>query len=761
MHVEKLDFRRLSYNRIPRAQIEQTHEEPEPGRMGPIRSTFCVPFRPQSASALANKTKTTFHLRMDAPADSFCLPTPQEDHLAMLNAGQRNAVEHGGGKVSGPLLIIAGAGTGKTNTLAHRVAHLIVNGADPRRILLMTFSRRAASEMTRRVERIAGDVMGSKASILIEGLTWAGTFHSVGARLLREYALEVGLEPAFTIHDREDSADLMNLVRHEAGLSQTDSRFPKKGTCLQIYSRTVNEQASLEAVLEKHFPWCTNWTGELNKLFGAYVEAKQSQNVLDYDDLLLWWAQMCGEPAMADRIGRRFDHILVDEYQDTNRLQAAIIKALKPDGRGVTVVGDDAQSIYAFRAAEVRNILDFPGLFPQRADVVTLDRNYRSTDTILEAANSVIAQAPERFTKNLWSDRHSLEKPQLVTVRDDADQANFVCEAVLAAREEGTALKQQAVLFRASHHSGPLEIELTRRNIPFVKFGGLKFLDSAHVKDVLGVLRFAENPRDRVAAFRTLQLMPGIGPGAAGAAMDASCQLADPVLGLQLCRPPKRARADWPTFVELFSLLRRKPGWPTDLEQVRLWYEPHLERIHEDAAIRRADLLQLEQIASGYASRERFLTELTLDPPAASSDESGPPHLDEDYLILSTIHSAKGQEWTKVFVLNGVDGCIPSDLAMGETEEIEEERRLLYVAMTRAKDHLHLIMPQRFYVHGQKSYGDRHVYASRTRFIPDHILDRFDRTSWPKSKAPTIGESEQADGSVKVDLKARMRGMWS
>jgi ATP-dependent DNA helicase UvrD/PcrA len=707
---------------------------------------------------LRTKRKRRFIWGMDTPADSLQSPNMKEDYLLALNAGQRKAVEFGGGKVSGPLLIIAGAGTGKTNTLAHRVAHLIVNGADPRRILLMTFSRRAASEMTRRVERIAGEIMGSRASILIGGLNWAGTFHSIGARLLREYAVEIGLEPAFTIHDREDSADLMNLVRHEAGLSQTDSRFPKKGTCLQIYSRAVNAQAELGTVLEKHFPWCTGWESELNELFGAYVEAKQAQNVLDYDDLLLWWAQMCGEASIAERIGQRFDHVLVDEYQDTNKLQAAILMALKPDGRGVTVVGDDAQSIYAFRAAEVRNILDFPDLFPKRADVVTLDRNYRSTDTILEAANAVIAQAPEHFTKNLWSGRHSPEKPQLVTVRDDADQANFICDRVLAASEEGTPLKQQAVLFRASHHSGALEIELTRRNIPFVKFGGLKFLDSAHVKDVLGILRFAENPRDRVAAFRALQLMPSIGPSAAAAAMDALTQLSDPVLGLQLHRPPKRAQADWPVFVELFSLLRRESNWPADLEQVRLWYEPHLERIYEDAAVRRSDLLQLEQIASGYASRERFLTELTLDPPAATSDEAGPPHLDEDFLILSTIHSAKGQEWSKVFVLNAVDGCIPSDLAVGETEEIEEERRLLYVAVTRAKDSLYLMTPQRFYVHGQNSYGDRHVYASRTRFIPDHILDRFDRTSWPQ--APAVNKSERTDQNAGVDLKARMRGMW-
>jgi DNA helicase-2/ATP-dependent DNA helicase PcrA len=693
-----------------------------------------------------------------AVLDSKRQAAQPDAYLDTLNAEQRAAVEHGDGQIAAPLLVIAGAGSGKTNTLAHRVAHLIVRGADPRRILLMTFSRRAASEMTKRVERICAKVLGGSAAVLTEGLTWAGTFHAVGARLLRDYAAEIGLDPAFTIHDREDSADLMNLVRHELGLSKTESRFPAKATCLAIYSRAVNAQAELEPVLARSFPWCVGWAGELKRLFANYVEAKHAQNVLDFDDLLLWWAQMCAEPAIAAHLASRFDHILVDEYQDTNRLQAAILTALKPDGRGLTVVGDDAQSIYSFRAAEVRNILDFPALFAEPARVVTLDRNYRSTDAILQAANAVIGDASERFTKNLWTDRHSAEKPLLVTVRDEAEQAGYVCEKVLEEREAGTALKAQAVLFRASHHSGPLEIELTRRNIPFVKFGGLKFLDSAHVKDMLAVLRFAENPRDRVSAFRVLQLLPGIGPSAAADALEAMERALDPVLGLQFFRAPARAAADWPGFVDLFSSLRARSAWPADLEAARLWYEPHLERMHEDATVRRADLLQLEQIASSYASRERFLTDLTLDPPSATSDEAGPPHLDEDYLVLSTIHSAKGQEWTKVFVLNAVDGCIPSDLAVGEREEIEEERRLLYVAMTRAKDSLHLITPQRFFVHGQAARGDRHVYASRTRFITATMLDRFEPAAWPASQAVNGRGPRPA---IRVDLKSRMRGMWS
>lgn len=680
-------------------------------------------------------------------------------YLDKLNPAQRRAVEHGAAGVAGPLLVIAGAGSGKTNTLAHRVAHLIVNGADPRRMLLLTFSRRAAAEMTHRVERIARQVLGEGASVMTDALTWAGTFHGVGARLLRDYAVELGLDPNFTIHDREDSADLMNLVRHELGFSKTEERFPKKGTCLAIYSRCVNAEQPIEAVLGASFPWCVAWAAELKQLFAAYVEAKQRQNVLDYDDLLLCWAQAVADPGLADEIGSRFDHVFVDEYQDTNRLQASILLALKPAGQGLTVVGDDAQSIYSFRAAEIRNILDFPQSFVPPAEIVTLDRNYRSTQPILAAANAVIELARERFTKNLWSEREAAVKPRLVNVRDEADQARFVAEKVLANREEGAALKQQAVLFRASHHSGPLEVELTRRNIPFRKFGGLKFLDAAHVKDLLALLRFVENPRDKVAGFRLLQLLPGVGPTAAHRVLNHVAGAPDGVAALREAPRPPRTGDDWPDFVEAVSALRNGLGWPAEMERARLWYEPHLERIHEDCVTRRADLVQLEQIASGYPSRERFLTELTLDPPDATSDEAGAPHLDEDYLILSTIHSAKGQEWKSVFLLNAVDGCIPIDLAVGETAGTEEERRLLYVAMTRAKDELNLVVPQRFFTHGQAARGDRHVYAARTRFIPNSLLNLFEQMAWPVAQ-PMTATRAAAPGGVRIDVAARMRGMW-
>jgi len=681
-------------------------------------------------------------------------PVPAPAYLDRLNEAQRRAVVHGGG----PLLVIAGAGSGKTNTLAHRVAHLVVNGADPRRILLMTFSRRAAAEMTRRVGRIAGEVMGASAGALTAALDWAGTFHGIGARLLRDYAPAIGLDPQFTIHDREDSADLLNIARHDLGLHEAKARFPAKAACLAIYSRAVNAEAPLADVLAEAFPWAAMWEAELTALFAAYVAAKQAQNVMDYDDLLLYWARMLRAPALAAEVGGCFDHILVDEYQDTNRLQASILLALKPGGAGVTVVGDDAQAIYSFRAATVRNILDFPSCFAPPAAIVTLERNYRSTAPILAAANAVIAEAPERFTKTLWTDRTAAAKPRLVTVRDETTAARYVAEEVLAAREGGLRLQDQAVLFRASHHSGPLEIELARRNIPFVKYGGLKFLDAAHVKDMLALLRWTDNPRDRVAGFRVLQLLPGVGPGTAGRVLDALAAAARPFETLADLAAPARAEG-WEPFVAAAGAVAAAAAWPAAFTLARSWYEPLLERRYDDAAVRLLDILQLEQIAGGFPTRERFLTELTLDPPDATSDLSGAGPKDEDYLILSTIHSAKGQEWRSVHVLNVVDGCIPSDLGTGAAAELEEERRLLYVAMTRARDTLHLVMPQRFYVTQQVRGGDRHLYAQRTRFITRAMLPLYEDMLWPPLEP--LSDSRTAATVPALDLRAEMRGMWA
>ncbi|HUY02178.1 MAG TPA: ATP-dependent helicase, partial [Rhodocyclaceae bacterium] len=409
--------------------------------------------------------------------------------------------------------------------------------------------------------------------------------------------------------------------------------------------------------------------------------------------------------------------------------------------------------------ATVRNILDFPARFEPPAQQVTLDRNYRSTQPILAAANAVIARAAERFSKDLWTERAASQKPRLVSVRDDADQAGYVVEQVLARREEGVRLKAQAVLFRAAQHSIRLELELTRRNIPFVKYGGLKFLEAAHVKDLLAVLRWAQNPKDRVSGFRAIQLQAGIGPKTAGRVLD-NVASADPGCALLAEQPvPEGVKTEWRVFAALIEALAREDApWPAVIEQACRWYLAQLERLYDDAAVRQADIEQLARIAATYPNRERFLTELTLDPPEASSKEAGVPLLDEDYLILSTIHSAKGQEWSAVTLLNTIDGCIPSDLATGSSAEIEEERRLLYVAMTRAKDSLDLMVPQRFYVSQQSGLGDRHVYANRTRFIPNALARHFEQVSWPAPETPAQGGPESRQTAV--DLAARMRAMW-
>jgi DNA helicase-2/ATP-dependent DNA helicase PcrA len=677
-------------------------------------------------------------------------PTP-------LNLQQQRVVEH---DTTRPLLVIAGAGTGKTHTLAHRVAHLVADGADPNRILLLTFSRRAAVDLTRRAGRVLAGKLGPRLTAVPDALPWAGTFHSAGARLLRMYAERIGLAPNFTIHDRGDSEDLMGLVRHGIAAEATHRRFPSAATCAAIYSRAVNGERRLADVLHESYPRYAEWESELKAMFAAYLDAKQAQHVLDFDDLLLYWSHMLADVALATEVSALFEHILVDEFQDTNRLQAAILQRLRPDGRGITVVGDDAQAIYGFRAADVRNILDFPGQFTPKADVLTLAINYRSTQGILDASNAVIAHAAERYTKDLQGTRGPGQRAALVTVKDVADQARYVAEQVLAHREQGTPLKAQAVLFRSSSHSAELELELARRNIPFVKYGGLKFLDAAHVKDVLALLRFAHNPRDRIAGFRAVRLVPGIGPATAVRLLDAMDAAPDAGSGLRDAKAPSAAAGDWRQLVAMCEGLRA-PGseWPRELDDVLAWYEPHLLRMHDDAQARAQDLAQLARIAATFPTRERFLTEITLDPPAAAAGHADVPLLDDDYLVLSTIHSAKGQEWRTVHILNAVDGCIPSDMATGRHEEIEEERRLFYVAMTRARDHLAVIVPQRYYVTQQARAGDRHVYAVRSRFLTESVCATLSGVTWPP--APAAGAGMTAKPGVAIDVARRIREAWS
>jgi DNA helicase-2/ATP-dependent DNA helicase PcrA len=691
----------------------------------------------------------------------------QNDYLDLLNPAQREAAvwgerEDAGPFSSSPLLVIAGAGTGKTMTLAHRVAHLVIEGVDPERILLLTFTRRAAQEMTRRVESIVREALTDGKPLPAGCLPWSGTFHAVANRLLRRYAHNLALDPGFSVLDRGDAADVMDVVRHELQLSKKARRFPKKDTCLAIYSRCVNAQQELEKVLGQNYPWCADWTTELGELFGAYVARKQQNQALDYDDLLLYWKHLVADPEFATEIGSFFDHVLVDEYQDTNIVQAEILRALKPDGNGVTVVGDDAQSIYSFRAAEVENILGFPDQFMPSAKVVTLEQNYRSNQPILDTANLLIAESERQYRKNLFTTRTGGDCPVYVTVEDGDAEAGFVVESILANREQGMRLMDQAVLFRGAHVSDRLEIELVRRNIPYVKYGGLKFLEAAHVKDMMSVLKWAENPKNEVAAFRVLKLLPGMGPANASRCFEYLAVNDHQFGSFGSFKPPAAAAGDWSALSALLQSLAGAElddqGWQAQLTQVRRWYQPHLERLYDGLDTREADLEQLEQISGRYPTRERFLTELTLDPPASAGDLSGDPLLDEDYLVLSTVHSAKGQEWDAVFVLNVSDGMFPSEFATGSPQMIEEERRLLYVAMTRAKQSLSLVAPLKYHVTQQRRDGDKHVYGARSRFMTDPLLQTMRRAFHGRRESNASGLRPKTD--KRIDVAARMRDMW-
>lgn len=688
--------------------------------------------------------------------------------MQALNEEQQRAVAYGrreSGKAfrSGPLLIIAGAGTGKTNTLAHRAAHLILNGVSPDRILFMTFSRRAAQELAGRARRIIAARLkenGEEAQEAEAALGWTGTFHSVANRLLRSQAKAIGLDPDFTIMDRGDAADMLDLLRHKLGYSRQEKRFPHKGTCVDIYSRCVNAQAELSDVLEEDFPWCGDWEEELKTLFREYVREKQNQLCLDYDDLLLYWFHLAGEEAVAKRIREQFDHILVDEYQDTNILQAGILTRLFPDGRGLTVVGDDAQSIYSFRSADVENILGFPQLFSPPATVVPLTRNYRSTQPILDLSNALLAEAQTGYKNRLYSDKGGQQKPWLVTVEDQDKQANYIVEKILEAREEGIQLKQQSVLFRSSHHASHLEVTLRRHNIPYVKHGGLKFLDAAHVKDALSILRWADNPRHRLSGFRVLKLLPGIGPVLAEKILDFLASYDFDPASLQNFKSRASEGDSWTDLIELIGRIHHhKIPWQEQMKAVNLWYRDILEEHYDSHFARAGDIDQLALIAQQYPSRERFLSELTLDPPTATGDHGREHRKDDDYLILSTVHSAKGQEWRNVYILNVVDGNFPNEYSTDNEAALEEERRLLNVAVTRAQRELHLLQPLRFWIPEQQRFGGRHVYGAKSRFLTPGVCRTLEEMPYPDTR---LTERDLAKGEeVLADIKDKVLGMWN
>ena len=643
-----------------------------------------------------------------------------------LNEMQRRAVDHEGG----PLLIVAGAGTGKTRTLVSRLARLLEDGVVPERILLVTFSRRAAAELIRRVGQIADPATARRVE--------AGTFHSVAHRVLRRYRAALGLDDGFSVLDPGDVRDLIGLVRAPIA-ADVGHRFPRTETVTAIYSRVVSSQVALEDTVLRVFPWCADDIEGLRTIFSAYTERKRAHHLLDFEDLLLHWRAAVLDRNVGPVLAASFDHVLVDEYQDTSVVQADILRALRTWDARVTAVGDDAQAIYSFRAATVRNILDFPSHFPG-ATTITLEQNYRSTGPILDLANAVIAGSGEGYRKQLWTEDDGGVFPVLATCPDQQSQADAVSQTILEHLESGTALKDQVVLFRTSHHSDLLEVELGRRRIPFVKFGGLRFLEAAHVRDLLAALRIVGNPWDELAWMRMLQMADGVGPGSANRIVDALGVRNPDRGGLNplgaFCIDPTGARAARRSAedlrriasgLEICSTSGLPPG--TQVEALRHTLEPMIRRRYDHPEPRLADLDALAGLASDYVSSEAFIADLTLDPPASTGDLAGKPTLDDDWLTLSTVHSAKGGEWAVVHLIHAADGAFPSDMATGDEESVNEERRLFYVALTRARKHLHIYAPLRYHHGDPGGWTDKHSYAQRTRFLPPELDELLDHRS--------------------------------
>ena len=676
------------------------------------------------------------------------LPESAAPLTADLNPEQRAAAEFG----DGPLLIVAGAGTGKTRTLVYRVAHLVDRGVRPERILLLTFTRRAARGMLGRVERLVGST-GSRVH--------GGTFHATAHRLLRAYGERAGIAKNFSILDQGDAEDLMGIARSTLGHGERKSRFPKKETLQFVYSRHVNTEIPVADILREELPQFVDDLPDVMKVFEVYTARKAERNLVDYDDLLLFWAGMLEQaPELGERISGLYEHILVDEYQDTNSLQARVLRGMCRTHRNITVVGDDAQSIYAFRGANFKNILEFPKQF-EGTTMVTLEHNYRSTQPILDVTNALIARARERFTKTLWTDRRGGEAPMLVTAHDENDQTRYVVDQIMALNEQGTPLREIAVLFRAGYMSADLEIELAARKIPFEKWGGLKFLEAAHVKDVLAFLRVLENPRDEVSWYRVLRLLPGIGEATARSAMTWLTERAWDPDAFTHWRPPPRAREAHAELVAMFAELRTPPksgirALAVEIARIRTMYDGILREKYDRPEPRLSDLDQLEAIAAGHPERAAFLAELALAPPSSTQDLAEGTTGEDDLLILSTTHSAKGCEWDAVFLIWAADGWFPSSRALRDEDEAEEERRLMYVAMTRPRKALHVVFPVNVY---SSRWGADYSMAQLSRFIDVEVRDRMQRRSaGGHTNRPGSTPGGVSGGRQEVDLREMLRG---
>ena len=672
----------------------------------------------------------------------------QGDILDGLNEQQRRAATH----EAGPLLVLAGAGTGKTRTLVARAAWLRdTQGIQANRILLLTFTRRAAGDMLARAAYGAPSAGGSSGRIC------GGTFHAIAHKIIRQHAESFSLPPQFTILDQSDATEVLEVLRPDHGLADGGQRSPRAATCADIYTRCVNTGRPVSEVVTASFPWCVPFTAELASLFRAYTARKRDRHLLDFDDLLLLWQAALADPAAGPVLRGMFDAVLVDEYQDVNTVQASIVRLLQPNGKQLTCVGDDAQAIYGFRGADPAHLRqlasDYPGL-----DIVRLHRNYRSRQGVLDLANLIRPSAPG-LGLTLTGDRGPGVAPLLVRCHDEATQAREICARILEAVEDGAALRDQAVLVRAGHHSDILEIELSARKIPYVKFGGLRFTDTAHVKDFLAAARILANPADDLAWFRLLRLHDGIGPGHARRILavvdpDTSGQEPPPQDWSQAAQAaPARSRAALTATLGQLAAAANDPT-AAQAEAIVTILDPLIRARYPDAAARLADLRRLADAAAGQPSLHDALAELTLDPPVSASDLAGPPRLDEDYLTISTIHAAKGLEWPIVHVPHLVDGALPSDMALGDPGGLAEEHRLFYVALTRARDHLYLYAPLRLHLH-RRGRDDRHGYGQLTRFLDRDALAACDNAA-AAAPAPVL----PVVGPIKAQVDAALGSLW-
>lgn len=647
------------------------------------------------------------------------------DYPAALNPQQLAAVTAG----DGPSLVIAGAGSGKTRTLIYRLAYLVDTGVDPASILLMTFTRKAAQEM---VERASGLIGAGVERV------WGGTFHSVANGLLRRYGRAIGVSPQFSIMDRGDAEDLISLIRGQLGVAEKEKRFPRKGTIAEMFSKAENTLQPLDEIVLNEFSHLAEFLDDLHKLKRGYDAQKRERQLFDYDDLLLRLRELLADVnGIGKTVAEQFRYLLVDEYQDTNRLQADLIRRLALGHHNVMVVGDDSQSIYAFRGATFRNIMDFPSLFPG-TQIYKLEENYRSTQPILNLANGIIQEAVEKYSKRLFTRQVDGPMPVLVEAGSEHSQSRFVAQKMLELREDGVPLSDMAVLFRSGFHSFDLELELSRRNLPFVKRGGIRFIEAAHVKDLLAHLRVAHNPFDVVSWNRVLLLVEGVGPKKAQELIAGVVSTERPLDVLR--RATGRAGQGLKQLAAGLDELMGKSAEPTGdlVGRAYEYYLPLLKEHYDDYPKRMRDLEQLHSMASRYPTLDDFLADLALEPPEPSGGPRATIDDEDDLLTLSTIHSAKGLEWKAVFVIWVADGRFPSLYSSTNDEELEEERRLFYVAVTRAKRHLFLTYPTNVY---ERNSG--FVFSRPSRFL-DNLPSRLWET-WrvTEDEAPSwAGRSE-------------------